>query len=328
MSVPFGVFVPLGPGEAEVLRAADLLDSLWCHEPGTRWVLVIDDDPSPRDLSVLPRAPRSCEITVLRHPRNGRGDGLMGGLCAANLVAMDWFERHTSAAFFVKLDTDALVTGSFADRLGSCLSDPKVGIIGTLGRTCNRDSRERGFYADAAVVLYQALQLVPGAVEGARGAPRIEQMGAFGPEQVGAFALVRPHFTRALCNGYVLGEYCQGGGYAVTRAMIERMSLNGYLTFWSVWTDVPCGEDVMMGMYARAVGLRLHDASGAGGVFAVQHRGLPYTPDQILRDGYGIVHSLKHDAVPEDDLRRLFRSRRRRPAGVDGDPQAGSRRIG
>jgi len=38
-------FVLVGPGHLEIARLRDLLTSLWRHEAGIGWVLLVDDEP-------------------------------------------------------------------------------------------------------------------------------------------------------------------------------------------------------------------------------------------------------------------------------------------
>jgi hypothetical protein len=75
--------------------------------------------------------------------------------------------------------------------------------------------------------------------------------------------------------------------------------------------EAPVPEDVMMGMYTRAVGLRSMDFSMAGQPFANHYRGLPYAPRELVQRGHAIIHSVKRDAeFAEGEIRRFFRARR------------------
>src|SRR5262249_54781885 len=88
-------------------------------------------------------------------------------------------------------------------------------------------------------------------------------------------------------------------------------SQRGYLSAPEIWVDAPVPEDVMMGMYTRAVGLRSMDFSMAGQPFANHYRGLPYAPRELVRRSHAIIHSVKRDAeFPAEEIRRSCRQRR------------------
>jgi hypothetical protein len=87
------------------------------------------------------------------------------------------------------------------------------------------------------------------------------------------------------------------------------MASQGYLSDPLCWLRSGCTEDVMMGIYARAVGMDMADHNGPGEPFGVQFSGLPYSPDILLARGYSIVHSVKDQGeLREADTRQFFRS--------------------
>ncbi|HEV2964506.1 MAG TPA: hypothetical protein VG649_21945 [Candidatus Angelobacter sp.] len=312
----FGVFIPVGPGLEEAERLADLLDSLWHYEPLVPWVLLIDDDLSGRNLTSGISVPPCCNLVTIPHPRRGVGLGITGGLCSANLIAMDWFAQNTQVDFFIKLDTDALVIRSFAPSLSRIFAGSQdAGLLGVIGRTCNPGSRLAGFYADATLALSQALYIANAAESGAQPftAPLyIDGVGTVSPQQVQGFVRLKVYMDKALTNGYPLGMYCQGGAYAVSATLISRMQAQGYLESWREWLDLPFPEDIMMGIHTYAVGLKIFSCANVGDVFAIQHTGLPYHPERLIKEGYSIIHSLKNDEVfSETELRKLFREQRK-----------------
>ena len=50
MSVPFAVVMPIGPGDKEVERARDVVESLIAYEPENFILVLVDDVPSGRPL--------------------------------------------------------------------------------------------------------------------------------------------------------------------------------------------------------------------------------------------------------------------------------------
>ena len=70
-------------------------------------------------------------------------------------------------------------------------------------------------------------------------------------------------------------------------------------------------EDVMMGMFTRTVGLECSDFSRPGEPFGSNWRGLAYSPREMLRRRYALIHSVKSDPrYSERALRRFFRIQR------------------
>ena len=116
------VYMPIGPSDDEVARAADVLDSVEAFSESLRWIVLVDDAREPRGLErrLACRAP--CELVVLHNPRNGVGNGRTGGMCVSNLLAYGYIHRHTDAVWVLKLDTDSLVIGPFEERLRAAIA--------------------------------------------------------------------------------------------------------------------------------------------------------------------------------------------------------------
>jgi hypothetical protein len=219
-------------------------------------------------------------LITLARPYRDRGEPLLGRLSAGILLALRAVHEAGSADFVLRLDTDALVIAPFAAAVSGFLQGhPRTGMLGTLGCTCRRDEPYYGCEARAVSDVMLARD-----------------------------RHVRAHARRAIANGYVAKEYCQGGAYVLPSRTVERMARRGYLAAPEIWLDAPVPEDVMMGMYTRAVGLRSMDFSMPGQPFANHYRGLPYPPRELVRRGHAIVHSVKRDPdFSEAEIRRFFR---------------------
>ena len=124
----------------------------------------------------------------------------------------------------------------------------------------------------------------------------------------GRYGRIRSIIRRAVLNGYALGEYCQGGGYAVRRSTLDSFASNGLFLDPLLWIYTPCGEDVTVSLYARAVGFVMQDFNAEGEPFGVRYQGLADNPEGLLARRYSIIHSVKdHDKYREDETRRFFR---------------------
>jgi hypothetical protein len=233
------------------------------------------------------------------------------------LSGLRWIQEYAEARFVVKLDIDALVIAPFLNKtLLSMRSLTDVGMLGSIGRSANNDSPHFGYCEDARALLAFLLAEVPEPdrdSEAGQGAEIATPRGKvfISRDQLCSFSVLRKHIAVAVDNGYPLGNYCQGGAYILTREMLERMKSCGYFEDPTLWRRVPIGEDVAISMYVYAVGLRLHSQSGAGGMFGIQWRGLPFGMNELVAREHSFIHSLKNEPTTlEADIRAFFRGRR------------------
>ena len=320
---PFAVVVPVGPWDAEMRRLRDLVESLTYYESRLGWLVLVDDAAPPRRPSFGDGLPAHVQVITLQNPRNGRGYAYLGGLAVGVLSAFAWLWRHADPSFTLKLDTDSLVIGPFASAVAERLrAAPAAGLIGALGKTCNRACPDFGRDVESRSPII-------GLLEDWRARPAPDTPGPAGeppsPDAVEREAVgrIRRHIEAAERHGYRTLQYCQGGGYAVSPAMLTRMAASGAFDDMLGWAYLPVGEDVIVGMLARSVGLEVVDASSDGEPFGVQSRGLAFSPEDLVGRGYAIVHSVRTDAaLDEAHIRRLFASRRTVPA-VAAAPRGG-----
>jgi hypothetical protein len=296
----FAVVVPVGPQPLEVERLIDLAESLAAYETGPAWFVMVDDSPVRRSLQDIIELPPGLTSIALHHVRDHRPVRFRhgGGLCSPVLTALKWVQANTNARFVLKLDTDSLVINPVCERLSRVFDvNPSLGMVGA--HTLSPDGSKRLWDFHGATVMRM---LKPPfdwrrPLRGFRGEePTNEQA-----------ALIR----RALANGYEPGEHCLGGGYALSRTMLDRMAEAGYLDEPRQWTQVDLAEDVMIGIHARAVGSSLANQVRPGEVFGVRYQGLHALPKQLVEEGFGVIHSVKNDSrMTEPDIRAFFKRRR------------------
>ena len=299
--VKFAAILPVGPGQPEVDRAADTLNSLWAYEPTLGWVVLVDDARQDRQLGQRFDPPPGCRVTSIINPRRGKGVGWSGGLCAATLAALKWVHQHTDASFVLKLDTDALVIAPFAEKIRRAFDEmPEVGMFGSYDRTCNGEARDfsrwgcvmRKFSGPIAIWLREIKKTDKPFQQNLWGRP----------------ARIRRIIKDALKNGYAYGQHCLGGAYVISAEMLRRMDRDGLLDDPLLWLHTPVGEDVMMGVYTKAVGLEMRSLVEQGEPFGLKFNGLPDTPERLLSRGYSLIHSVKNDAhFSESEIRGFYR---------------------
>jgi hypothetical protein len=301
----FGVVICVGPGEKERTRFDDFVHSLLFYEPTVSGLAVIDDEIPKRDLLSRFTIPAHCRAEVMTNPRRGRGSGWGAGLTAAILLGIQWLHNNVRPQFVVKVDTDTLIIGEFANRIfNHFITNPDEGMLGSF---LKYPDRPRDFYKEREVApaIEKLLRQFTIWRKTCSPFPRI-QIGYFGK-----YGRIRSILQQALLNGYVLGEYCCGGGYAISEAAINLMAEEGLLRDPLLWLHTPCSDDVVLSLYVRTIRKRIADFNAEGEPFGVKGPGLPFSPEILVQKGYAIIHSLKnYKGTSEDKTRAFFESRR------------------
>jgi hypothetical protein len=285
----FSVFVLVGPGENELERVSDTLDSVRAHAPaGEVRLTLVDDSPRPRRLERFwPGA--SIIRTELRDqhvpdPVSARTAGMIDAL------------KRAEGEFALKLDTDAVAIAPFADSIRSILSrDPSIGIVGAYDLAAAGGRRDWSMW--------------PALIRRTRWPIRVVRAGGLLPQITiptrSGRKTTREVIRAAMANpSYNLGAHCLGGAYAVSPRLFARSELLD----WRPWVRTQVDEDILLGLLCGAAGLRMQGAVGEGEPFAVSWKGLPAEPSKLLARGHSIVHSVKHGTHgTESELREWFR---------------------
>ena len=297
------LLMSVGPGPTELERLRDFLPAIFHWEPAVRSVVFIDDALESRGLATAFDLPAGVVAHSFLHPRRGEGSGVWGGLVEGILLGLAWIALHEpDAALVLKIDTDALIIGPFADKASAfCRAHPKVGLIGLYDRHCSGEPRS--FCPWDRAMLNHSLPI------GTRRTPtggrrlRWQVFNALGTQ--------RRIISRARANGYRWGEHCLGGAYLLRGQTVRDLHAQGLLRHARFWRESAIGEDVVVGMYVRAAGWEMASFAAAREVFGIAYVGLPYALEELETLGYSIIHSVKNDARrSEDQIRRHFRAKR------------------
>jgi hypothetical protein len=268
------VLIPVGPGNAEVARLADLVESIRTFSRDIR-ILGVDDNPEPRALGV-----ETIRTPLWRHRRPPRAYPAMIAGTLAGLQAL------RDATWVLKLDTDALVIGPFVDGIEHALRGH--GVIGSYDVTITGGIRDWKVWEPR--------------IKRARRRLDVTRHGI-----VLRDGTTTRIIAQALSNGYEPGAHCLGGAYAVSRDLLREKQLLD----WRPWVQTPLSEDVVIGLLAGAKGLSMRSAVGCGEPFGLAHVGLPADPQTLIGRGHSIIHSVKDGRYgSETQLREWFRSRR------------------
>ena len=275
--------IPVGP-VCQREFVADTIESIRYYAPSARIILV---DDSRRGLGLA--LGETYQVTALE----ARVHGVFGNLY---LNLSDGFREALRAPFriLVRLDTDALITGSdfeskalaifgANDRLGS-LGSYRFGFDGVGIRSAR--------WAKRRVITYLAVR------------------GWVRPRSVLDVVGV---LVRAYMHGYRLGDSVQGGAAVYRYEAVAELNKRGLLGRGAL-ARVGLQEDYIFGLCLFSIGFRLGEF---GNKFddlpmGVDWRVLPAAPSELMKLRKSIVHSTKgFEAMDEHAIRSEFRSARR-----------------
>ncbi len=299
----FSVLIPVGPHPREIPRCADLLRSLTRHEPGrVAHAVIMDDTLSPRpELADLARH-SDFPVAHLLNPRRGRGSGWLAGLTAGVLTSLNHLaERNVAGDFVLKLDTDALLLRSCAEQIGRRFTnEPRCAMLGAYRNFPHRP-RDWAVEREPAPAVLKLTRPFTIWRRTHRPWPRLQCM-LFRRDRE-----IRQLILDAQRTGYEFGEYCVGGAYALRGSAVQAMYAEGFFDDPLKWLPTPLGEDVIVSLLVKRLGLEIADAIRPGEPFGVGNPTLPFPPQEMIAKNYGIAHPVNHrQEWPEEEMRALF----------------------
>lgn len=305
----FAVYIPVGGADGEIERAYDVIDSVTYYSTMLRWIVIVDDSIERRTITGHVQLSSHAKLVVVRNPRRGNGDGHSGGLCVADFTAFKYIQKETDAQYVLKLDTDSLVISSFEYEIEQALCRfPDVGMLGVIGDSFG-ENRTYNFLRRVAKTCEIVLR-IPDEFHAAWNCAR-EALMFLGISDRRKFASVKKLkslIQLAVSNGYTLGQYCQGGGYVVSRTLLDSLSKDPTFADPSPFGWLTIGEDVIVGLSCAAMGLKMYDLSKRGEPFAIQPFCLPFSCEELTLLERSIIHSIKGSS--EAQYRQYFQRRR------------------
>jgi glycosyltransferase involved in cell wall biosynthesis len=282
----FAALIFVGPGELDAKR---LLNSLIRYEPTVQTIVIIDDN-SKQNFDVIVPAKATDRTVILPSPRNGRGYWWQGGLCVGLTEGLRWIGENRTVDFVVRLDTDALVISPFADRVSNAFdADSKIGLLGTWDKYAFNGA-QRLPHEHTNKVLPDILKKAsrPFAIWRHSECPTRIQCSLFKNDR-----LVRSIIHAAIQNGYQLGDFLQGSGYAICGRLVLDLSTHRLTASPLAFLHQFYGEDVLATLFCYAMDYYPQGCNQPGEVFGVGNQRLPATIPELLEAQYGVVHSIK-----------------------------------
>jgi hypothetical protein len=255
------VVMAVGAGMAE--EALDTLDSIETYLGDVAKRVVIVDDHTTDGTAEALASVRRPDWHVVRNDQPHGLHLLSRSLGTGYKYGLDrWAFRLA-----LRIDVDALVTGPglMNDALAFSMQHPETGVFG------QHTLRSAGGDPDAIEAHVRVL---------ARHDRRLVR------------AWYHSQRVKARANGWTTGESVFGGGCFFTRPCLVALRKAGVLDVPVHSRPLYVAEDVYFSMCAVAAGFELGHFAAPVGPLAMAWRELPFSPEEITRCGYKLVHSV------------------------------------
>ncbi|WP_323813283.1 hypothetical protein [Cellvibrio sp. NN19] len=292
----YAILLLLGPGQLEINRLTDLLDSILLHEQNSfnesNFLIINDGNTLLDQLDVYHSQFKTFH--VINNPLYGKSKVLFDRHAAGMIYGFSYVYRYLDVDFVVKMDTDVFCINPFAQRVNEFFNiSDHVGVAGTFLNW------PMGVSRDAAFDDWKSR------VENVHKKPLWKNsLLAVRKFKFKAFSLhfIRKNvFRRALDNGYRYGVHIMGGAYAVSIDLIREWARLGYMDHFDLFERSYLGEDSIVTILAYAAGYKMGCFNQSGDVFGVWYKE-PEMPAAILKEnGYALIHSIKSSQL-EDEL--------------------------
>lgn len=273
-----GVVIPAGPRD----DLADTLRSVLAFTSNSRRVVVVDDTQGQRrsDISWASDQP---DVTVTSAP--ARSTGGQGGLWVKVAHGYRRLLSECRPRIVLRLDADALVLGTGLEPAALAQFDGKVGLLGSYQVAADGGTRD---FTWAARQLRREM-----GVRGRIARPQVRQT-------------LRMLYAEAIVSGYLDGHHPLGGAYIHSGEAAEAINRSGLFDLPEL-THSRLGEDHLMALVTYAAGFGLADFGGPNDPLALRWKGLPSAPQELLRRGALVTHSVRSwEDMNESEIRRAL----------------------
>lgn len=278
------VVIPVGPNSS-VSFIEDTVCS-YHHYTGSSYKVIFADDSQQGIGKKLKTIFPNADVIITRKAMGGWA-GLYITLSLAFRHAVENY--HFKA--LLKLDTDALIIGDAPEKeaMDLFLSKKNAGIGGQY---------PTDYWGKPWNLNWPKQRIINGT-----------QTWKFFRRPIANWQLIKL-YKKALSNGYKTGESVFGGAYFMSEAFLIYLYNNGLLPNHT-FRSLNLGEDHLFSLLAKAFGFTLESLSGANEPFGCAWKGLPASPEQLIRDNKKIIHSVRYwNDKNESDIRAFFKQQR------------------
>ena len=294
------VVMPVGPDD----NGKDTIESIFTYCTSSVIILAIDDSKNEATATYLktvdPRViclPSGNFRKPLRrgpHLPSAKYKGIRGEVFCNLARAYRYAVDHYSFDMLLRIDTDALIIGPHPedDALEAFHDDPKIGMLGFYRYDDAGSPRDFGIVGQG---MFRETSLL-----GLRNQPRRKRLNYW--------------IKTAKLYGYDLGEHCLGAVVYQNAATIRAFARSGDL-FVDEFRDSVISEDHLFSLLTIRHGYKLADFATGSLPMGVQWRGLPDSPENLVKRGKKIIHSIKfYKDMSEQEIRVYFRKLRAKQA--------------
>ncbi len=279
------VVIPVGPN----LRydfIVDTLESIRYYTQTDYKVIIVDDSGSDVGAMLQRDDPTLDVVRTL-----GR-QGICGGLYLGTSLGFQHALERYDFAVLLRLDSDALIIGPHAedDAIAFFRDHPEVGLLGSYRLGCDGGQRD---FTPPRRQLQRELSLWHFLTK---------------PHHRSHARFLRDTVRTAVSHGYEFGEHCLAAATFYSAACVKALSDGDLLGRQALKTS-RLGDDHLFGLLVIASGSKMADFATGDLPIAVSWRGLPLSPDELLRRKKKITHSTRFwNDLNEEQIREFFRS--------------------
>lgn len=281
------VVLPVGPDN----NGADTIESIFCYASAPVTILAIDDSRNAETKRFL----ETCDNRVIVLPSAGF-KGIRGALFCSLCQTYKWACENYDFRILLRIDTDALLiaSGSVHDAIEIFESSRDVGMLGSYRTDCNGNTRDFS-------VVRRCMQ---------------KEYGIHGVLNRERQKALRTWIIDATQNGYEIGEHILGAAAFYNPRFVSAMCQGGYLDDMRIFKDSEISEDHLFSLLSFTCGFRLGDYATGDLPMGLSWRGLPDSPENLIKRNKKIIHSVKFwEDMPENEIRSFFAARRNAESG-------------
>lgn len=281
--VRIAVVIPCGPRD----DLLDTLDSVLRYTDPSRLVVVVDDTRG-RGADLAAARLRSDDVRVILAPAGPAG--VYGGLWLKLAAGYRHVLERCTPELVLRLDADALLLGCGLEDAATArfAADPQLGLLGSYRVGPDGDHR------DFTPVVRRLAR----------------ETGLLGLRHPALRSLLRSLLVDARRNGYPPGAHVLGAACVHRGETVRRLGDLGWLDLAAL-APSGLGDDHILSLLTVAAGYRIGDFGGPGDPMALRWRGLPAHPEELLRDGKLVTHSVRSWAdLDERSVRAVFAAAR------------------